>query len=205
LAAALVLGGLRTLHIHNQAQLEERLEETKAAAEELAERLAGAAREMALLEERIAADTATTTVLLDAFAKIDLSSRQALLASFADVFRHGAGTASFAVYLRDGGGFIPRFGFEGGSPIPNAALASLPLLPNGPSQGESAEATAPHLPLRVPIRVSDTAEPIGFVVCTRIEPAQTPTIVVRRLNEVCRVLEKLLVVCSKETLGAGGA
>src|SRR6185437_594076 len=67
LTAALVLGGLRTLHIHHQARLEERLEDIKATAEELAEQLAGAAGEMALLEQRIAGDTATTSVLLDLF------------------------------------------------------------------------------------------------------------------------------------------
>ena len=35
-AAALVLGGLRTLHIHNEAALKEQLDETKAAADDLA-------------------------------------------------------------------------------------------------------------------------------------------------------------------------
>jgi hypothetical protein len=196
-AVALVLGSLRTLHMHHRAQLAERLEETKAAAEEFAERLTGAAAEIALLEQRIAADTATTPVLLDALAKADLSSRQALLASFADVFRHGAGAVSFAIYLRDGNAFRPRFGFEDGGPIPHAALSSLPLLSIGGRPGEA-------LPIRIPLRTSDTAEPIGFVVCTRIAAPLTPAVCAHRLNEVCRVLAKLLVVCPDAVSGAGG-
>lgn len=198
-AAALVLGGLRTLHMHNQMRLEGRLEETRAAAEELADRLVGSACEMALLEQRIAADTATTAVLLDAFARVDLSSGQALLASFANVVRHGAGAESFAVFLREGGHFVPRFGFENGSPIPRAALASLsPLPPAESGKDEPRESTvrgaAAGLPIRLPIRVSDVAEPIGCLICTRIAPAQTPAIAARRLNEVCCVLAKLLSV-----------
>jgi hypothetical protein len=204
-ATALVLGSLRTLHLHQRAQLEDRLEETKAAAEEFAERLTEAAREIALLEQRIAADTATTPVLLDAFAKADLSSRQALLASFADVFRHGAGADSFAIYLRDGDAFIPRFGFEDGGPIPHAALASLPLLPTEGGPGDAARPTAGGLPIRIPLLAPDAADLIGFVVCTRTVPTQSPTVSARRLNEVCRVLAKLLVVCPKAVPGTSGA
>jgi hypothetical protein len=204
-AAALVLGGLRTLHMHHQTRLADRLEETEAAAEELAESLTGAAREMDLIEQRIAADTATTSVLLGAFAEADLSSRQALLASFARVFRHGAGADSFAVYLWDGDRFAPRFGFEDGAPIPRAALASLAQLPGGPSECGSGQTAAPDLPLRVAIRISDAAKPIGCTVCTRLAPGQSPIIVVRRLKEVCRVLAKLLVVCPEDVPGAGGA
>lgn len=197
--AALVLGGLRTLHLHNQARVEDRLEETRAAAEELAERLVGSAREMALLEQRIAADTATTAVLLDAFARIDLSSGQALLASFASIVRHGAGAESFAVFLREGEDFVPHFGFENGSPIPRAALASLPQLPPAEAgrdelRESTVRGTAAVLPIRLPIRVSNAAEPIGCLVCTRIAPTQTPAIAARRLNEVCCVLAKLLPV-----------
>ena len=59
-AAALVLGGLRTLHIHNEAALKEQLGETKAAADDLAGRFEDAVGEIARLEYRIATDTATT-------------------------------------------------------------------------------------------------------------------------------------------------
>lgn len=203
-AAALVLGGLRALHIHHQARLEDQIEELKAAAEEFAEQLTGAARERMLIEERIAADTATVTVLLDAFAKLDLSSSQALLASVAGVFRHGAGADSFSVHLRDGDRFSPRFGFEDGAPMLPATLALLPEWPGVPSEA-AARTGAADLPIRVPIRVSDAAEPIGFVVCTRIAPALSPAIVARRLNEVCRVLAKLVVACPEAASGTAGA
>jgi hypothetical protein len=204
-AAALVLGSLRTLHMHQRAQIEDRLEETKAAAEEFAERLTEAARDMALLEQRIAADAATTSVLLDAFAKTDLSSRQALLASFAEVFRHGAGADSFAVYLRDGDVFVPRFGFEDGGPIPYAALSSLPLLSTGRGPGDAARSTAGGLPIRIPLLAPDSTEPVGFVVCTRTVATQIPTVSARRLNEVCCVLAKLLVACPEAVPATSGA
>lgn len=196
-AAALVLGGLRTLHAHNQARIEDRLAEAEAAAEELAERLVESAREMALIERRIAADTATTTVLLDAFARLDLSSEQALLESSADIVHHGAGAESFAVFLRRGEDFVPRFGFKNGSPLPRAALASLPSLPSAEAGKDAAGASAARAaaagpPIRLPIQASDAAEPIGYLVCIRIAPDRTPTVVARRLNEVCRVLAKLL-------------
>ncbi len=204
-AAALVLGGLRTLHMHQQQQLADRLEDTNATAEELAERLTGTAREMGMIERRIAADTATMAVLLGAFAEIDLSSRHALLVSFAPIFCHGAGAGSFAVYLWDGDRFTPCFGFEDGAPIVQAALGSLPLLRGEPSEYGSGETAIPQLPLRVAIRTSDAAKPIGYAVCTRLAPVQSPVIVVRRLKEVCRVLAKLLAVCLEGVPGAGGA
>lgn len=204
-AAALVLGGLRTLHMHHQARLVDRLEQTEAVAEELAERLTGAAREMELTEQRIAADIATTSVLLSAFAGADLSSRQALLASFAHIFRHGAGADSFAIFLWNGDRFTLHFGFEGGAPIPQAALASLPQLPGGLSECGSGNTAAPQLPLRVAIRISDTVKPIGCMVCSRLAPGQSPVTAAHRLNEVCRVLAKLLVVCSEDVTGTSGA
>lgn len=195
--AALVLGGLRTLHIHNQARVEDRLEETTAAAQELAQRLVGSSREMALLEERLAADTATAAVLLDAFARLDLSSGQALLSSFANIVRHAAGAESFTVLLKEGETFVSRFGYDNGMPISAAALALLPpvptgLLGEGGSGAHDVRRVAKGLPIRMPIRMSNAAEPIGWLICSRITPAQTPAIAGRRLNEVCCVLAKLL-------------
>ena len=80
-AAALVLGGLRTLHMHHEAALNEQLDETKAAADDVAERLDDAVAEISRLERRIATQTATPAAFLDAVAGIDLTSRAALLAS----------------------------------------------------------------------------------------------------------------------------
>ena len=195
--AALVLGGLRTLHMHKQSQLQDQLEDARAAAEELATQLAGSAREMALIELRIAADTATTAVLIDAFARVDLSSGPALLASFANIVRHGAGAESFAVFLRDGTDLVARFGLEKGAPIPDAVLSLMPLPPPAAvGRDDPGVATIPGaaagLPIRLPIRVSDAAEPFGCLVCTGIAPAQTPAAAARRLKEICCLLAKLL-------------
>lgn len=195
--AALVLGGLRTLHMHKQAQLQDQLADARAAAEELATRLAGSVRELALTELRIATDTATTAVLIDALARVDLSSGQALLASFANIVRHGAGAESFAVFLRDGTGAIARFGLEKGAPIPDAVLSLMPPPPPAALGREdpgvaTIQGAAAGLPIWLPIRVSDAAEPVGCLVCTGVAPAQTPAAAARRLREMCCLLAKLL-------------
>jgi hypothetical protein len=189
---ALILGGLRTLHMHAKSQLTEQLEETQVAAADFAERLKDAAAEMAMLERRIAADTATTTVLLDAMAAANLGSRSELLASFGDILRHGAGATSFGVYLREGDGFVPCFGFEDGAPIPPNALGSLPPVPD---QTVSNIGNLITMPIAVPLRPADGTDPIGMLVCNRLLPAQHPRIAARRLRNIGELLAKLLVVC----------
>ena len=97
-AATLVLGGLRTLHMHHAAALKEQLGETKEAAADLAERLEDAVSEIALLEYRIATDTATTMALLDALTGVDLTSRAALLASAPAFVRLATGFRTVRLY-----------------------------------------------------------------------------------------------------------
>ena len=96
--AALVLGGLRTLHIHNEAALKEQLGETKAAADDLAGRFEDAVGEIARLEYRIATDTATTATLLDSLAGVDLTSRAALLTSAPAFVRLATGFRIVSLY-----------------------------------------------------------------------------------------------------------
>jgi hypothetical protein len=189
-AVALVLGGLRTLHMHAKSQLAEQLEDTKAAAADFAERLQDAAAEMAMLERRIAADTATTTVLLDALAATNLSSRTDLLASFADILRHGAGATSFTIYLREREAFVPCYGFEDGAQIPPTALASLPPVPENHAVGNLVT-----MPIAIPLRLKDAADSIGMLVCTQLLPTQLPRIAVRRLRRIGELLAKLLLAC----------
>ena len=61
---ALILGGLRTLHIHHQTELQERLDQTGLAAEDLADGLERAVSEIERLEQRIAGDSRTLASFL---------------------------------------------------------------------------------------------------------------------------------------------
>ena len=117
-AAALVLGGLRTLHIHNEAALKEQLGETKAAADDLAGRFEDAVGEIARLECRIATDTATTATLLDSLAGVDLTSRAALLTSAPAFVRLATGFRVVSLYTHSSA--LPHVvpGFHPGSSPP---------------------------------------------------------------------------------------
>ena len=185
---ALVLGGLRTLHIHHHADLQERFEQTELMAEEVAYGLERAVSEIERLEQRIATDTSTRAALLHGLAKLDVTDRRAVVGSIADVIRFGAGATSFAVYLAGPRGLEPCVGVEDGVIL---ATASIPPLPT-PDAGADQEHT--HMPLCVPIGSTD-GEPAGVVVCTRLNPSQDSAIAYHRLSEIGRVLAALLSTC----------
>jgi hypothetical protein len=205
---ALVLGGLRTLHIHHQTELQERFEQTELAAEDLADGLERAVSEVERLEHRIATDSSTLACFLHSLAKLELSDGCSLIASVADVIRYGVGATSFAIYLAGTRGLEPCLGVEDGSRVPPTAVGLLsPSLLHQiyigitevpPAVTGDYRAGAPYW---APICVAGAAEPVGVVVCNRLLPSQEPAIAVRRLNEVCRVLAVLLSACS--AVGSG--
>jgi hypothetical protein len=213
-AAALVLGGLRTLHIHHYGELQDRLAETRLAADDLADGLEQAVSETARLERRIAADSSTLASFLHSLAKLELRNCRSLVASIADVIRYGVGSTSFTVYLKGADGMEPCLGVEDGIPVASAAIAPLPSNLTRELRGEAAGAATDAVtgagPGRdqvgtlywAPIRRSVAAETLGFVVCTRLQPSRDPVIAVRRLNEVCCVLAVLLSVCPSAVAGA---
>jgi hypothetical protein len=202
---ALVLGGLRTLHIHHKADLQKGLDRTGLVAEHLADGLERAVSEIERLEHRIAADSSTLASFLDSLAKIDLSDRGSFVASIADVIRYGVGATSFAIHLRRADGrLLPCLGVEDGSRVTPAMIA--PLMTAGlqeirdevaitgalpPADGDRLA----RMPLCAPIHSAGAAEPVGVVVCNRLLPSQDPAIAICRLNEVCRVLAILLSAC----------
>jgi hypothetical protein len=196
---ALLLGGLRTLHIHHQTDLQERLEQTGQAADDLADGLECAVHQIERLEHRIATDSSTLASFVHSLAKLELSDRRSLLASIADVIRYGVGATSFAIYLKGAHGLEPYLGVEDG-----ARVAATAITPLAPAQlhaiGGAGEDTAPAvngdgLARWAPIRLAGAAKLVGVVVCTRLQPSQDPAIAMRRLNEVCRVLAVLLSAC----------
>ena len=214
-AAALVLGSLRTLHIHHHDELQERFDQIGLAAEDLADGLEGAVHEIERLEQRIAADFTTLASFLHSLAKLELRDRRSLLVSIADVILYGVGATSFTIYLNDAHGMKPCLSVEDGSSVAPTAIASLPscLLHEVNGEATRASGVAPgaalgagrdHIagtPYWAPIRLSTSVDTVGLVVCTRLQPSQDPVIAVRRLNEVCRVLAVLLSACPEAVVG----
>jgi hypothetical protein len=193
---ALVLGGLRTLHIHHQATLEEQLEEARQTAEHLTDGLERALNEIAQLETRIAVDTNTLAGFDEGIAKLSLRDRLSLAASAPNLIQHAVGALSFTLYLEGANGLQPACGMENGVPLTPAALASLPS-----SVRDEMRRGRPEQPARwAPIRAPDQADQLGLIVCTRLLPSQDPTIAARRLNGVCHLLALLLSACPERVL-----
>ena len=201
---ALVLGGLRTLHMYHQTELQERLDHARMAAEDLADGLERAVGEIERLECRIAFDSITLTSFIHSLAKLEMSNRASLIASIADIIRHGVGATSFAIYLKGAHELEPVLGVE--NDIRLTATAITPLAPSildvirsettargivSEANGDR-QARAPHW---APILLAGAAEPIGVVVCDRLEPSQDSAIAARRLDDVCQVFAVLLSAC----------
>lgn len=194
-AAALVLGGLRTLHIHNQTTLEDQLDQASLTADALADALQGAVREIDRLEQRIASDTTTSASLLDSLAKLDISNRRTLLTRMAEVIRCGVGATDFLICLDGLGGEKPCLISKDGAIVEDAKLLEATLaspVAEGPASAS----------LAVQIRQNASSKPLGTVICQRLLPEQVPGIAGQRLNAVSRLLAVLLPVCPDFTAQA---
>ncbi len=204
-ATALIIGGLRTLHIHQHADVQERLTRTTVLADDLADGLEQAVGEIERLESRIAGDSSTLASVMRHLASIDATDRLALTASFADVVRFAVAATSFAIYLDVGHGLEACVGVEDRSRI---ALTAIPALSPSllaavqaadPRREVSAEGDRPdELPCWAPIFLPGASRPTGVIVCNRLEPSQVPSVARRRLNEVCRVLQALLAALPED-------
>jgi hypothetical protein len=209
--SALVLGGLRSLHILHHTELQEQLDKTLVASEDLADGLERAVSEIERLERRIAVNASTLTSFLHGLGKFELNDRSSQVASIADLVRHGVGATSFVIYLEGARGLEPIVGVENDFPLPQSAISPLePALldeirgrtPSRPVTTASDGAIPAHTPRWEPIRRAGSTEPVGVVVCHRLQPSLDPAIAARRLGDVCRVLAVLL---SADTLTTAGA
>jgi hypothetical protein len=211
LATALVMGGLRTLHIHLQTDLKERLTHTELVAEELADWLGRAVGEIERLEQRIAADASTLGSFLHNLAELQLADRRSFVESVSDLVRYGVGATDFAIYLEGEQGLEPYLCVEGGARVAPTAITRLPPRLLNAVRGEdiAAEATTGEdwsdgMPCWAPIRLGSTGEAVGVVICNRLEPTRDPAIAVRRVKEVSRLLSTLLPYCMDGRSGVCG-
>jgi hypothetical protein len=192
-ASALILGGLRTLHMHQHGELGDRLERATRIGCAIADRLEQTIAENERLERRIATDLCTLTAVLRGLAELDVGDRRTLARGFAAVIGSATGATSFVLYINDPTGLQAHIAIEDGIQVAQAigpAPLAWPLRdhwrPAGPGK-------AVHLPIWAAIR-STGAEPIGVVVCTRLNPAQDIAAAGARLAEICAVLAALLVM-----------
>ena len=112
LATALVVGGLRNLHISQATELADQLEASRRCASDLSGGLERATAEVNALERRIAVDTSSVAALSRTLSLIDMSDRRAAAMSYGELFRVGTGAATFTVYLKDPGGYVPVWAVE---------------------------------------------------------------------------------------------
>jgi hypothetical protein len=204
LATALVIGGLRSLHIHQFAELADQLVADRRRADELACGLERAIAEIGALEGRIATDMQSVAALSRSFADIDLSDRRAAAASFAELFRVGTGTSTFTIYLKDAVGYVPVHTVEKGatrSPRPAAPLALATITETTScdiadhAMGDAVEGELVGARCVVPVgRGGENSEPLAVIVCER-RPSQEPRQFRRRASELSRAFATILNAC----------
>jgi hypothetical protein len=210
-ATALVLGGLRTLHIHQYNVLQGQLDRTEIAADDLAKGVEDAAAEIRQLEVRIASESDTRANLLHSLSNLDVSSGRAIVDSVCDFIGYGVGATSFALFLRSAGGLEPCLGVEDGSRLAVTAIPPLaPALLSDIGRGtggrpEPAEADAASAPLWAPMCLPQSDTLLGVVICYRLHPMRDLAFASRRLEEVCRVLAALLAASPEAQVWAAHA
>src|SRR5260370_32844869 len=175
LATALVLGGLRNLHIHQSAELADQLAACRRRANDLSGGLERASAEINALERRIAVDMSSVAALSRSLSLIDMSDRWTAAVSYGELFRAGTGIATFTIYLEDPDGYVPVWAVEEDTahstksmePLPSATVDAMTAENAGHgATGDVAESEpgAGCYVVRVP--PSDAgSEPLAGVVC----------------------------------------
>lgn len=210
LAATLVLGGLRTLHMHRQTELAERLKMAEHRTEDFADALERVTEEIRSLEARIAAQLADAATVSHTLANLDLTSRRRAVASFCDLLRFCGGASTFTLYLIEGREAPVALAVvddvvcpvEPFAPLDAAALQAAltraaSRLPMGqdPASG-SQEAHVSILALDEP-----GAQPLGLIVCSAFRTNEDVGHARQRLDELCRALAKILSMCPPAQAG----
>ena len=115
MATALVLGGLRNLHLRQYAALSDQLASSRRRADELSAGLGISLAEINALERRIAVDMGSVAALTRSLSQLDLKDRWTAAASFGELFRVASSVPTFVIYLFDGSKFVPVAALEDGA------------------------------------------------------------------------------------------
>ena len=211
LATALVIGGLRNLHIHQSREISDQLAACRRRAKDLSNGLERATAEINALERRIAIDTGTAAALSRSLSLIDMSDRRAAAASYGELFHVGTGVATLTVYLRQADGYAPVWAVEEDTV---RATKSMPLLSStaidammsgnavfevSGDPGEIEPAGDRHV-VGVP-STEGTSEPLAVFVCY-LDRSQDVTRFRRRADELSSALATILRACPGQSSGA---
>jgi hypothetical protein len=112
LAYAIIIGGLRSLHMLRAAALQSELDDSTRTAIEFADGLDRALSEIERLERRIAGDAGTLNATLRSLARLDFQDAQTVISGFAPIISDSLGAAVFTVYSKSPEGLEPRFRFD---------------------------------------------------------------------------------------------
>lgn len=193
-ATALVIGGLRSLHLHHELGLADQAAQSRAAAEELAQGLQEAVSEIARLELRIASDVSSCDNLIESLATLEIENPQAMMMSAASFVRDGVGANYVAVYVRGEHGFEPGTALDGSFPIAGPAIP--PFIHSVPERDWHQQDPETHHQWRA-VWPEHAPKPLGVIVCDRLRGSQSAETAMRRLQQICRILESLASKCNR--------
>jgi hypothetical protein len=211
LATALVLGGLRNLHIHQSKELADQLAASRRRANDLSSGLERAAAEISQLERRIALDMSTAAALSRSFSLIDMGSRWAAARSYGELFRVATGAATFTIYLANRDGFVPAWAIEEDTIRSTKSIEPLSATEidammvekagrEGTADVDESESVVGRHVVRVP-PLDSGSKPLAIVVCD-LNPSLDTSEFLRRADETSRAFATILRACPDSPSGA---
>jgi hypothetical protein len=203
LATALVLGGLRNLHIHHFHELADQLAIMRRRANDLSGGIERAAIEIYALERRLALETGSAAAFSRSLALIDLSNRRAAAQSCGELFRVATGASTMAVHLRDGGSYVPVWAVADDNIRPTGSMPALSALAVEAMilEGESrklrpgADDLEPRIVRHIRVPPSnDAGEQLAVIVC-ELDSSHDANEFYRRADEIGRAFATILHAC----------
>lgn len=203
LASALILGGLRTLHIYQYGEIANELASCRRRAADVGDGFERALAEINALEERIAVETTSVAALSRGLSRLDLGDRRTAASSFGELFRVGADISTFTLYLKERELYRPVYAVEDNiarataSMQPRAASAIEAMLKASVCIGTTYDvadtaSANPYCVVRVP-SATDASEPVAVVVCALGRPPDDEFR--RRAVELGGALAAILAAC----------
>ncbi|MBS0244653.1 MAG: hypothetical protein JSS20_20985 [Proteobacteria bacterium] len=201
-ASALILGGLRSLHIRHTLDVERLHNEAVTIAEALSDALTDALAEIKALERRIALDTSTVAALSRGLADLDMSDRRAAARSFSALVGCAVAARSFTIYVTEDQQLQPVYAVSHDRPLPlemvgtDEQLAIERLVRTGHLD---ASATSAGQIAGLVRRPSDDAI-VGAIHCVGSD--LPPGLAGARLTDLCRLFATLLASNSSDHGGS---
>jgi len=202
MSTALVLGGLRNLHIRQLSEVEEELQESKDAAGDLAVGLEDALAKIRTLEKQIAVDSSSVSSILRNLSRLDMTDQHSAAVSFGDLIRDCLGAAKFTIYLNGPRGFEPVHAVDAGFPSQIAAIPSLDkevlqALLNSSGHYEATANERDAEEFCVLIRSPASGAPLGAVLCASSDISRDMKLARKRLEQLCCAFGAMLSVCPR--------